>query len=174
MGKGKELEFPEGRGGCQVEPPVPPMTTQPSLNLSLLNKLPLELVQHIMEFIPTIVSVFLSKKLYLKYHDVTRKHIPLYENYVRDMVRNDYHFVFSLLLKESMDYWSRRKKYNYKDVIYYDYNYFLLEYCIENKSSHCKNLIRTVVFDAPTYANRTGLSKNQHKKNIRKNVRWTN
>jgi hypothetical protein len=148
--------------------------TQPSLNLSLIDKLPLEIVQHVKEYIPTIVSVFLSKKNYMKYHHVVRKHIPLYENYVRDMVRNDYDFVFSLLLKESMDYWSRRKKYNYKDVIYYDYNYFLLEYCIENKSSHCKNLIRTVVFDAPPSANTTGLSKNQHKKNIRKNVRWTN
>jgi hypothetical protein len=26
MGKGKELEFPEGRGGGKGEPPVPPIT----------------------------------------------------------------------------------------------------------------------------------------------------
>jgi hypothetical protein len=29
MGKGKELEFPEGRGGGKGEPPVPPKFTQP-------------------------------------------------------------------------------------------------------------------------------------------------
>jgi hypothetical protein len=140
--------------------------------LSNINELPDELKRIIKTFIPNIVSLFLTKKMYIKHHCHVRKYMIdrgiSYDNYVRDMIRKDNDFVFSLILKENKDYWSKQKKYMYKNTIYYNYNYFLLEYCIENKKTHCKNCIRQIVFDT------TGLCKNQHKKNIRRNVIWTN
>lgn len=140
--------------------------------MSLLSKiadLPNDMILTIQEFIPTIVSLFLTKKMYRKHHSHVRKYIIhhgiSYDAYVRDTVRKDNGFVFAFILKENMDDWSKQKKYAYKNVIYYDYNYFLHEYCIKNKSTVCKNNIRQNV---------TGLCKNQHKKNIHRNVGWTN
>ena len=70
------------------------------------------------------------------------------------------------LLLENQNKWFNMKKYLYQDSIYANYIYFLKTYCVENKSTKCKQLIDLLLLNL-------GLSKNQHKKNIIRNIRWT-
>jgi hypothetical protein len=111
----------------------------------------------------------LNKKEYIKNHLFLKKYIQRdqYENYVRDMIRRDNSFVFSLLMRENAQRWLQFKKYIYNTCIYSNYIYFLLEFCIQNNSEKCKHVVNE-------YLQETGLSKNQHKKNIVTNIRWTN
>ena len=131
--------------------------------------LPIELEKHIKGYIPLCIKVFLCKKYYNKYHCIVRTRIFInsYENYIRSIIRRDNEFVFEHVFQENTQKWLAMRKYNYKNMVYINYIYFLLGYCIENNSDRCKNVIQT-------YLDESGLSKNQHKKNIVKNTRWTN
>ena len=140
-----------------------------TLNLALIKKLPLELEIHIQDFIPIQVLCFLNKKYYIKYHKYVKEWIPkdLFENYLRDAVRRDNDFVFDLLVKENYKKWLQIKKYRYKNTIYGNYICFIDSFCIENNSTNCRNLLKE-------FLNKTGLSKNQHKKNTITNIIWRN
>jgi hypothetical protein len=131
--------------------------------------LPIEIVETIYSYVPTIYILFSNKKLYTKYHMYVKKYIPRnqYENYIRDTIRRDNDFVFTFLMRENEERWLHLKRYNYKSTLYSNYIYFLLEYCIENDSDHCKQIVQR-------FLQESGLSKNQHKKNTHTNIRWTN
>lgn len=131
--------------------------------------LPEDLVPVIYSFIPMNVTIFLSKTIYLKNHKLVRKYIQRnqYENYIRAMVRRDNDFVFGLLIQENFERWLFFKKYTYKTTLFSNYIYFLLEYCIENESDKCKQIVNRYIVNS-------GLSQNQHKKNTSKNIRWRN
>jgi len=135
--------------------------------LEKINKLPEVLVQIIESFIPLSVKVFLNKTYYLKFHKELRQRINRrqIENYIRTMVRQDNDFVFTHLLVENYRRWLTMRNYYYKSSIYANYIYFLQSYCIENESTKCKELIKELLQEL-------GLSKNQHKKNTIKYIRW--
>ena len=132
-------------------------------------RLPEDLVPVIYEFIPLKTLLFLNKKMYLKNHKLVRKFIQRsqYENYIRAMVRRDNDFVFGLLIQENFERWLFFKKYTYKTTLFSNYIYFLLEYCIENESDKCKQIVNRYIVNS-------GLSQNQHKKNTIKSIRWRN
>ena len=90
-----------------------------------------------------------------------------YENYIRAMIRRDNNFVFEYLIRENFEKWLFFKKYTYKRTLFANYIYFLLEYSIENESEKCKQIVNKYIINSC-------LSKNQHKKNTCKNIRWTN
>jgi len=132
-------------------------------------KLPEDIVPIINDFIPTKITMFLNKKMYLKSRVLIRKIVPKnqYENYISAMIRRDNDFVFALLMQENFERWLFFKNYVYKATMFSNYIYFLLEYSIENESDKCKQLVNRYIVNS-------GLSKNQHKKNTSKNIRWRN
>jgi len=136
-------------------------------DITKINILPNEIIINIKEYIPYTGLLVLNKNFYFKHHKYFKKLIKekLYENYIRDIVRKDYYFVFDLLIKENYKFWYHVKRYIYKNVIYGNYICFLQSYCIENESTNCRNLLNK-------FLNESGLSKNQHKKNTIKNIRW--
>jgi hypothetical protein len=140
-----------------------------TLDLILIKKLPIEIERYIKDFIPIQVLCFLNKKYYIKYHKYVKDWVPkeLYENYLRDMVRRDNDFVVNLLVKENYKKWLQIKKYRYKNTIYGNYICFMDSFCIENQSTKCRNSLKD-------FLNKTGLSKNQHKKNTITNIIWRN
>ena len=81
------------------------------------------------------------------------------------MVRRDYAFVFKQILKENSQKWLDLKNYYYQEYNYSNYLYFLSSYCIDNDSPKCRYLINELF-------NELGISKNQHKKNIRRHISW--
>lgn len=140
-----------------------------TFDLVLIKTLPFELEKLIQDFIPIQVLCFLNKKYYTKYHKYMKDWISkeLYENYLRDMVRRDNDFVFNLLIKENYKKWLQIRKYRYKNTIYGNYICFMDSFCIENQSTKCRNSLKE-------FLNKTGLSKNQHKKNTITNIIWRN
>ena len=144
-------------------------TKSRKFDLSLISKLPLEIEIYIQDFLPIEVLCSLTKKYYIKYHKCVKNFIPknLYDNYIRDMIRRDNDFVFGLLIKENCNVWLKIKKYKYKNTIYDNFIWFLDGFCIENKSTKCRNLLND-------FFNKTGLSKNKHKKNSITNIIWSN
>jgi hypothetical protein len=132
-----------------------------------INKLPNELIDLIKEYLPEKQLVFTDKKHYLKFHHLIKPYIKNYENYIRDMIRRDNDFVFNLIIRENYHRWYKIKQYRYKNMIFKNYLYFTINYCIENESNSCKNVINE-------FLKEHGLGKNLHKKNIIKYIKWKN
>jgi hypothetical protein len=136
--------------------------------LENVDKLSDELIDVIYSYIPKSVTIFLTKKNYIKEHYLLRNYINkrYIEQYIRTMVRQDNEFVFNLLLVENYKRWLNMKKYYYKECIYGNYINFLESYAIDNKSLKCRKLIINLFEEQ-------GLNKNQHKKNVIRYIRWT-
>jgi len=127
--------------------------------------LPDELINVIKEYIPKKYFTFTNRKNYDLYHPLIKRDILNYENYIRDMIRRDNHFVFERIVQENYKKWFKINNYNYKYVIYKNYAYFVINYCIENDSSNCRKIIDDIFKEL-------GLCKNLHKKNIIKYIRY--
>ena len=132
-----------------------------------ISRLPDELIREIYTYIPNSVTIFLTKNSYIKHHNLIRKYINKrnIENYIRAIVRQDNDFVFKQLLIENQVRWLNMKKCYYKNCIYSNYLNFLESYSLDNESTKCRKLISELFKEL-------GLSKNQHKKNTIKYIRW--
>jgi hypothetical protein len=142
--------------------------------LKMINKLPQELIKIIFEYIRPIVLVTLNKSYYVIYHPSIKKYLcnvkHQYDNYIRDIIRRDNNYVFNQVLQENYRHWLHFHNYCYKDKIYINYLYFLLDYCMLYESNKCKQMIQSAIYDS------NGISKNQHKKNLVKIIKrkWMN
>ena len=133
-----------------------------------MDKLPYELVDIIYSYIPKKITVFFSKKNYFTDHRIITNYMinnGQIENYIRSIVRQDNDFVFEHLLKENHQRWLNMKNYYYRNGIHLNYIIFLESYAIDNESFKCRKLISELFEEL-------GLSKNQHKKNTIKYIRW--
>ena len=140
--------------------------------LSRINRLPEELVREIYDYLPGLTKMVLSKTLYNKYHSCVKRSITslnLYDNYVRDMIRQDFSFIFHSICTENLKSWFKPKKCTYKNKTFASYFDLLENLCIETDSTKCRNVLKEVFENS-------GLSKNRHKKNIVKIIKreWTN
>jgi hypothetical protein len=133
-----------------------------NVNVVFINicNLPDSIIDIIKSYIPKITTMFLSKQEYITNHVLLKPYISKQniEIYYRNMIRQDNDFVFSNILVENYERWLKIKQYYYKQSIYMNYIYFLISYCIEYESPHCKTLIIQLLI-------KNGLYKNQHKKN---------
>jgi hypothetical protein len=132
-----------------------------------IDNLPKELVSIVSSYIPAAAKISLNRELYKQFHPLFKESInrKQLENYIRKIVRQDSEFVFNQLLQENYNKWFNIKKYLYQDCIYANYIYFLKTYCAENDSVKCREIINNLIEEL-------GLSKNQHKKNLIRNIRW--
>lgn len=136
-------------------------------NIFSLNQLPNEIIEHIKEYINKKLFVFTNKTNYFSYHYIIKNHIPYYENYIRNMIRRDFDFVFEFIVKENYNKWIEIKNYLYKNMIFKNYIYFIIYFCIENDSQKCRCFITD-------FLKEHGLCKNRHKKNVVRYIRWKN
>jgi len=132
-----------------------------------LSDLPYDIIEIIKQFIPVRYLVFVNKTFYNLYHHTIRNNILLFDNYVRDMIRIDNNIVFDKILGENIDLWLKNKEYRYKNMIFKNYIYFILHYCIENNSERCREIIHI-------YLQKRDLCRNLHKKNVVKYIKWNN
>jgi hypothetical protein len=135
--------------------------------IKTINDLPCEIIRLIKEFIPCQKLVFVNSNYYNLYHSTIRNQIPLYENYIRDMIRKDNDFVFQNIVRENIDSWLKNKQYRYKNMIFNNYIYFILYFCLENNSERCRQILHS-------YLKERDLCRNLHKKNVVKYIKWTN
>ena len=111
------------------------------LLLKNINKLPYELISIIKEYIPKTALVFLNKTSYFLYHKLIKKYIVNYESYIRHTIRFDNDFVFERIFYENYNIWIQQYNYIYKNIVFKNYLVFLIEYCVENRSSNCRMII---------------------------------
>ena len=133
----------------------------------ITKRLPLELVRYIKEYIPKKNFVFTNRVNYNLYHSLIKPSIKDYENYIRTMIRQDNEFVFKKIIEENFSKWYEIRQYKYKNMIFNNYFYFVMNFCIENESNNCIRMILE-------FLKEHGLGKNLHKKNIVKYIKWKN
>jgi hypothetical protein len=131
------------------------------------DKLPYDLIIYIKKFIPKKIFVFTNRENYKLYHTFLKPCIINYENYIRDTIRRDNFFVFERIFTENFTTWTKINNYMYKNMIFKNYLYFVLHYCIENESTSCREIFMV-------FLKQHGFDKNLHKKNIVKYIRWKN
>jgi len=136
-------------------------------NQMKLNNLPDVIIDLIKEFIPRQYLAFTNKTFYNLYHHTIRNNIPLFDNYVRDMIRGDNYIVFEKILGENIELWCKNRQYRYKNMVFNNYIYFVLYYCIENNSDRCREIINDNL-------KKRDLCRNLHKKNLVKYIKWNN
>ena len=135
--------------------------------IKTIKELPVEIISYIKQFIPYEKLVFVNPTYYKLYHYTIKKYIPLYDNYIRDVIRRDNEYVFEQLMIENINLWLRKKDYIYKNMIFNNFVYFVLNYCIEFNSNNCRNKLIN-------YLRERDLCRNLHKKNVVKYIKWTN
>jgi hypothetical protein len=133
----------------------------------IINILPDELVRYIKEYIPKRNFVFTNRENYNLYHHLIKPYIKDYENYVRCMIRQDNEFVFKKIFEENYSKWYEIRQYKYKNMVFNNYLYFVINYCIENDSDNC-------IKSFSVFLKEHGLCKNLHKKNVVKYIKWMN
>ena len=62
--------------------------------MNIINFLPDDILFIVWGHIEPINKIFLNKTTYIKYNYLIDKLISNYESYLRDIIRNDYNFVF--------------------------------------------------------------------------------
>ena len=134
---------------------------------TITRRLPPELIRYIKEYIPKKTFVFTNRENYNLYHSLLKPSIKDYESYIRSMIRQDNEFVFKKIVEENYNKWYEFKQYKYKNMIFNNYLYFVMNFCIENDSNNCRKIISD-------FLKEHGLGKNLHKKNLVKYIKWKN
>ena len=132
-----------------------------------ISLLPDEIINEILEYIPKQKLIFVNSTHYKLYHCLLKNYILVYESYVRDMIRKDNFFVFKQIIRENINTWIKNRQYRYKDMVFSNYIYFVLYYCIENNSERCRIILLEELL-------KRNLCRNLHKKNIIKYIKWIN
>jgi len=134
---------------------------------SNMKNLPWELNAIIKSYLPKTCLLFLNNYYYKKYHYLIKKFMSKnnFENYLRTIIRNDNEFVFKRILFDFHKEINLIKNYIYKNKMYKKYYFFLTDYCIENNSIKCRNVLHENL-------KLQGLCQNQHKKNTFIHIRW--
>ena len=127
--------------------------------------LPDDIIREILDYVPRQNLVFVNKSYYNLYHCQVKNHISLYESYIRDTVRRDNFYVFEKIIGENSESWIKNRQYRYKNMIFSNYIYFVLHFCIENNSERCRNILMKEL-------TKRDLCRNLHKKNIIKYIKW--
>lgn len=133
-----------------------------------INYLPEDVVDYVIkEYIPEEYFKLTNKHYYGLYHSTLRNKIRNYENYIRDTIKRDNDFVFRMIVNENYKRWMDIRQYIYKTTRYKNYIYFVNDFCIENESNKCRSML-------VGFLEEHGLCQNQHKKNVRRSIKWKN
>jgi hypothetical protein len=118
-----------------------------------INNLPDELKKIIFEMLPFNVKKILTKKYYVSLFDKHYNYLKhcvcngvyrkfSFNTYIEKLIKNDYIFIFKLMIKKEIFIWGKKKRYKYKGKHYKNYISFLKYLCIKNESNRCYNLLK--------------------------------
>jgi hypothetical protein len=109
--------------------------------IDIIEHLPSDILDIIFYHLNIREKVFLNKKYYTKYNNYVDEYITNYSSYIRDIIRFDCSFVFEYIIYRNFNKWIKMNNYNYKNIIYNNYIFFLSDFCNKNKSIKCLNLL---------------------------------
>ena len=128
-----------------------------------INQLPNELQNLIHDFVQKKDFVLTNRENYKLYHSEITIPKKNYDNYIRDIIKRDNDFVFKTIILEDYYKWVNIKNITYKNIIFKNYVYFIINFCIENESNKCQEILLY-------FLKEQGLCKNLHKKNVAKYI----
>ena len=134
---------------------------------NLIIYLPDDIIKIIWEKIAEKYKIFINKKNYIRLNYLIDQYIHNHDRYMRDIIRNDYAYVFYYMLQRHFNCWLQRYNYRYNSIIYTNYIDFILFYSQQTNSSKCKNLINLQF-------NLSKLKKEWYKNNRIKYNKWSN
>jgi hypothetical protein len=137
--------------------------------LDIITYLPNEILNIIYHKINPIQLIFINKEKYYALNYIIDGLIgeKRYDSYVRDVIRNDYNFIFKSILNRNFSRWLWFKNYKYNNIIYPDYIHFILYYATNNNSHNCYNSVNLKL--------KLSELKKDYRKNSRiKNNQWSN
>ncbi len=137
---------------------------QDDIMLKIMN-LPGDLINLVKEYIPKSNLIFTNRENYNLYHNMIKIVPDKYNNYVKDMIKRDNELVLNAIIRENYLKWFENGKIYYKNAVFRNYMYFIINYCIKNESENCLNIITI-------FLKELGLDKNLHKKNVIKYIKW--
>jgi len=137
------------------------------IDLNNLNVFSTDIIDIIKSYIPNMYLIFVNKNYYTKYHYLIKELIPKnnYEKYIRCVIRKDNDIVFQYILNDNINNFFKIKNYIYKNIKYSNYLYFLIDFCIDNNSNNCRNILNEIMKEHR-------LCQNRHKKNTNIHIRW--
>jgi hypothetical protein len=137
------------------------------IELNNLNIFSTDIIDIIKSYIPNIYLIFVNKNYYTKYHYLIKELIPKknYEKYIRYVIRKDNDILFQYILNDNINHFFKIKNYIYKNIKYSNYLYFLIDFCIDNNSNNCRNILNEIMKEHR-------LCQNRHKKNTNIHIRW--
>jgi hypothetical protein len=132
-----------------------------------INEMSDELIELIKEYISIKTLAFINKTYYNLYHPLIRNFISKYESFTRYMIRQDNYIVFEKIIRENFNNWLNNKQYRYQYMIFNNYIYFIMFFCIESESIKCRDILLNIFKERK-------FGKNLHKKNVIKYIKWKN
>ena len=130
--------------------------------MNFMNIIPEDVLFIIFDYIPMDIKKNLSKQ-YFNIFPLSRNHTTNYM--IKNIIRNDYHYLLDKRLKNKYNYWKKLKNWRYKGLIFQHYIEFLKYFIKENNSQKCKETL--IMYNGDS-------SKKKYKRIHIKNIRWTN
>ena len=140
-----------------------------------MDKLPLDIVIFKIKPFLGLDKIFITNRNdYIKYKTEkytsltqSNKELKLNMEYITKLLRNDYNFIFEIIINIKFKIWYKPLKIKYKDMTFYSFLDFIHYKCIELNSGRCKNLIND-------YFKKNGIRKKKFKRIRIRNNKWTN
>ena len=138
------------------------------MKLYYFQHLPTDIILIIWQHLSSYSKIFLNKKYYSLYNNLIDSIIITgrYENYIRDIIKKDYSFIFKQMLKRKFTNWTIMHNYKYGNMTYTDYIHFLLYYSSFHKSHNCNTILNLEL-------QLLGLKKDWRKNNRSRNNKWS-
>ena len=142
--------------------------------LNSIESLPQELSCIIKSFLPLEIYSLTNRNDYTTYktnlYNTTNNEnnkLIVTKSYVTKMIREDYDYIFNILLDCRFENWNKPWKLHYKGVYLPCFIELLNYVCIENRSEKCRSLIQKRM-------KKNGMRKNKHKRIRIVNNTWSN
>ena len=139
-----------------------------------IDNVPEEILREIYTYIPYKNRALHTKTNYIFYNskfiknkigfNINSNYSINWAQYIRRIIRNDFNFIFNILIYHEFNNWLNLKCYYYDNAVYRNFTEFINTYAIRNDAIKCRNILLK-------YFDINGLSKNRHKKIHYKNIR---
>ena len=107
--------------------------------------LPSSLADLVRTFLPVHKKRLLNKTYYVLHHKSMKIPANSILTYVKKTIRQDHDFVFTQIIREKYKHWLIKANYNYKNIVYLNYLYFLRAYCLENDADRCYKMLNELM-----------------------------
>ena len=109
-----------------------------------IEQLPFEIKNIIYYYISDDVKSNLTKKLFIKNYKNKIKKIPMYDSYIRYLIRNEHQFILNLHLDINKSHWFNLKNWRYNNTIFKNYLLYLKDYSQKQNKNKMYQIIKSI------------------------------